>query len=63
MTMNLVTYRLIISLVVHTLRAVRALVTQEFYSDGKGGISLFAREDWNTITVKDGAGQIQWQAP
>ena len=33
-----------------------------YYHD-KGGIGLSAREFWNRITINDGAGQIQWEAP
>ena len=32
-------------------------------SCNKGGIGLSAQEGWNRITVNDGAGQIQWEAP
>ena len=33
------------------------------YCAGKGGIGLSARDFGTRITVSDGAGQIQWEAP
>ena len=33
------------------------------YYHNKGGIGLSARDFGTRITVNDGAGQIQWEAP